>query len=124
MLIIFRQIWDLRLRSSEKSGSVFTVTNAQKAALRVRSAFILSVTATVHLNLNGVICACYPIFERQASLNRPYFQMPTVIHLSYVKLHCRSKIFLLLLALFGTENNISDGLVLQKFCRQKRYSCF
>ena len=47
------QIWDLRLRSSEKSGSVFTPTNAQKAAIKVRSAFLLSVTATVHLNLDG-----------------------------------------------------------------------
>ena len=48
------QIWDLRPRSGEKSGSVFTVTNAQKAAIKV-SAFILSVTATVHLNLDGVL---------------------------------------------------------------------
>lgn len=49
------QIWDLRLRSSEKSGSVFTVKNAKKAAKKVRSAFILSVTATVSLNLYGVL---------------------------------------------------------------------
>ena len=49
------QIWDLRPRSGEKSGSVFTVTNAQKAAIKVSSAFILSVTATVHLNLDGVL---------------------------------------------------------------------
>ena len=60
------QIWDLRLRSCEKSGSVFIVTNAQKAAKKVRSAFNLSVTAAVPLNLDGVICACYPIFQRQA----------------------------------------------------------
>ena len=50
--------------------------------------------------------------------------MPTVIHLCYVKLHCRSKNVMLLLVLFGTENNISDGFVLQKFSRQKNYSCF
>ena len=49
------QIWDLRPRSGEKSGSVFTVTNAQKAAKKDGSAFNLSVTATVHLNLDDVI---------------------------------------------------------------------
>ena len=61
-----RQIWDLKLRSSEKSGSVFTVTNAQKAAIKVTSTFTLSVTGTLRLNLDDVLCACYPIFERQA----------------------------------------------------------
>lgn len=49
------QIWDLRPRSGETRGSVFTVTSAQKAAIKVRSAFIPSVTATVHLNLDGVL---------------------------------------------------------------------
>ena len=85
------KIWKLRLWSSEKSGSIFTVTNAQKTGKKVRSAFILSVTATVQLNLDSVIYACYPIFERQALENLPYFQMPTVIHLCYVQVHHRRK---------------------------------
>ena len=50
--------------------------------------------------------------------------MPTVIHLCYVNLNRRSQIIMLLLGSFGTEHNISDRFVLQKFTRQKRYSGF
>lgn len=101
------KIWKLRLWSSEKSGSIFTVTNAQKTGKKVRSAFILSVTATVQLNLDSVIYACYPIFERQALENLPYFQMPTVIHLCYIQVHHRRKLH----AVVGTVRNVVRNVV-------------